>query len=108
MTSSKTLLSALAAGTLLAPPMALAQSSLKISQMPAASALAGTEPIPTVQGGANVATTPSAIKTYVGAQPSFYPAYISGNWYAPPFVTVSAGAAVNAKPRRPSRPWRPG
>ena len=81
---------------LLTAPPAPAQSSLKISQMPAAGALAGTEPIPTVQGGANVATTPAAIKTYVGAQTAWFPAYVPGNWYAPPFVSVAAGAVINA------------
>lgn len=94
MTGRNLLLAALAGCTSLGAPLALAQTSLKISQMPAASALAGTEPIPTVQGGANVATTPAAIKAYVGAQTAWFPAYVSGNWYAPPFLTVATGAAV--------------
>ncbi len=94
MTGRKLFTGGLAAWTLLGAPMALAQTSLKISQMPAAGALAGTEPIPTVQGGANVATTPAAIKTYVGAQTAWFPTYVSGNWYAPPFVTAGTGAAV--------------
>lgn len=37
----------------------------KISELPAASALAGTEAIPAVQSSATVKTTPSAIATYV-------------------------------------------
>lgn len=39
---------------------------LKISQLPTASALAGTELIEVVQGGDNKRATPAAIKTYIG------------------------------------------
>lgn len=39
---------------------------LKISQMPAADALAGTEAMPVVQGGENKHSTPAAIKSYIG------------------------------------------
>lgn len=39
---------------------------LKISQLPAASALAGTEALPVVQGGDNARTTPAALKTFIG------------------------------------------
>lgn len=39
---------------------------LKISQLPTASALAGTELIEVVQGGDNKRATPAAIKTYLG------------------------------------------
>ena len=38
----------------------------KISALPAASALGGTELIPMVQGGIDVAATPAQVKTYVG------------------------------------------
>jgi hypothetical protein len=38
---------------------------VKISELNAGTALAGTEPIPMVQGGDTEATTPAAIKTYV-------------------------------------------
>lgn len=41
-------------------------ADVKISALPAAAALSGTEPVPTVQAGATVATTPSAISAYVG------------------------------------------
>lgn len=46
------------------------QADTKISAMPAASALAGTEKIAAVQSGANVVTTPAAITTYVNANAS--------------------------------------
>lgn len=49
----------------------LQAADVKISAMPAGSALAGTEQIPAVQGGATVKTTPAAIKTYVETSP-FY------------------------------------
>ena len=39
---------------------------LKISQLPAASALAGTEALPVVQEGANKRATPAAIKSFIG------------------------------------------
>lgn len=39
---------------------------LKISQMPEADALAGTEAMPVVQGGENRRSTPAAIKSYIG------------------------------------------
>lgn len=38
---------------------------VKISELDAGTALAGTEPIPMVQGGDTESTTPAAIKTYV-------------------------------------------
>jgi hypothetical protein len=41
-------------------------ADVKISALPAAGALAGTEPIPTVQTATTVATTPAALKTYMG------------------------------------------
>lgn len=43
-------------------------ADIKISNLPAGTILAGTEPIPAVQSGATVKTTPSAINTYVQAQ----------------------------------------
>ena len=49
----------------------LQAADVKISALPAGAALAGTEPIPAVQGGATVKTTPAAIKTYVETSP-FY------------------------------------
>lgn len=39
---------------------------MKISQLPAASALAGTEDLPVVQSGATKRATPAAIKSYIG------------------------------------------
>ncbi len=42
----------------------------KISALPAASALGGTEAIPGVQGGINVKLTPAQIKTFVSASPT--------------------------------------
>lgn len=99
---------------------ALAQVSQKISQMPAASALGGSELLAGVQAGANVSITPAQLQTYLqafflqpannlsdvsspstaltnlGGQPSMMPPDISSNWYAPPFVTGAAGAALTA------------
>jgi hypothetical protein len=80
----------------LGPPLALAQVSQKISQMPSATALGGSELLAGVQSGANVSITPGQIKTYIGAQPSVFPGYVSGNWYMPPFVPLSAGASLTA------------
>jgi hypothetical protein len=40
-------------------------ANTKISALPAAAAIGGTEPVPAVQSGATVRTTPAAIKTYV-------------------------------------------
>lgn len=45
-----------------------AYADTKISDLPAASALAGTEAVPAVQSGATVKTTPAAVNTYVQAQ----------------------------------------
>ena len=44
----------------------------KISNLSAASALAGTEPVPVVQGGATVRSTPAAILAYTVAQPNIF------------------------------------
>lgn len=41
---------------------------IKISELPPAAALTGTEPVPTVQGGATVATTPDAIAAFIAAE----------------------------------------
>lgn len=41
-----------------------AYADVKISALPAGAALAGTEPVPAVQGGATVRTTPAAIAAY--------------------------------------------
>ncbi|HLZ84877.1 MAG TPA: hypothetical protein VKQ54_15040, partial [Caulobacteraceae bacterium] len=43
-----------------------AAAQVKISSLPAAATLAGGELIPAVQGGADVAITPSQIKTFTG------------------------------------------
>jgi hypothetical protein len=47
----------------LAATSAFAQT--KISELPAAGALVGTEEVPAVQGGTTVKTTPAAVATYV-------------------------------------------
>lgn len=62
---NRTKLIALLAGLALS---SLAYADTKISALPAGGALAGTEPIPAVQGGATVKTTPAAIDTYVESQ----------------------------------------
>lgn len=61
-----------------------AYADTKISALPAASALAGTEDVPAVQSGATVRTTPAAVATYVGSN--------LGK------VTATTGAAVSATP----------
>lgn len=56
------------AGLMLAALLATtAYADTKISALPAGTTLAGTEPIPTVQSAATVATTPADINTYVKA-----------------------------------------
>jgi hypothetical protein len=50
----------------------------KISALPAGTTLAGTEPIPTVQSAATVATTPAAINTYTQAQ--LTSTVVKGKW----------------------------
>lgn len=52
---------------LLAALAGLAHADTKISALPGAGPLAGTESIPAVQSGATVATTPAGINTYVQA-----------------------------------------
>lgn len=59
----------------------------KTSALPAASALAGTEPIPVVQSSATKRTTPDAIKTYVSDSPTLV---------TPDLGTPSAGVLTNA------------
>jgi hypothetical protein len=54
----------LSAALTLAAGIAVAQ--VKISELPAAGALAGTEPVPIVQGGATVRTTATAIAALAG------------------------------------------
>jgi hypothetical protein len=56
----------LAAALIAVAPLALAD--VKISALPAGSALAGTEPVPAVQSGVTVKTTPDAISTYTFGQ----------------------------------------
>jgi hypothetical protein len=67
---------AVVSALLLASLSALAD--VKISALPAGSALGGTEPVPAVQGGNTVRTTPAAISTYtIGALSS---ANVIGKW----------------------------
>lgn len=63
-----------------------AGADTKISALPAGTTLAGTEPIPTVQSAATVATTPAAINTYVTSQ-----LQTSGSFT----VTYTTGFTVN-------------
>lgn len=53
-------------------------ADVKISALPSASALGGTEPVPAVQAGVTVQTSPSAINTYVKANLGILPAANGG------------------------------
>jgi hypothetical protein len=76
-------ISAIALVAVLAYPAAFAQ--VKISELPAAGALAGTEPVPVVQGGATVRTTASAIAALAGGT-----TLASGTWT--PTCTLGSNA----------------
>jgi hypothetical protein len=79
----------------------------KISALAPASALAGGEAVPAVQGGATVRLTPEQILTYALAQPAMreaiggavaltHPGYVSGLSYCPPFTVTPAPMTVSA------------
>lgn len=55
-----------------------APAQVRIASLPAASALTGSELIPAVQGGADVVTTPAAIRTYAGVGAGGSPGGSSG------------------------------
>jgi len=60
------------------PGLALAQ--VAISALPAGAALGGTEPIPTVQAGVTVKTTPAAISTYIASTLSISSGTFTVTW----------------------------
>jgi hypothetical protein len=53
-------------------------ADVKISALPAAAALAGTEAIPAVQSAATVKTTPNAILTFIESAPLVFSAATAG------------------------------
>ncbi|MES2494649.1 MAG: hypothetical protein V4618_00915 [Pseudomonadota bacterium] len=61
------MLAAVALAAAIVPLRPLIAADVKISQMPSASTLAGTEKLAGVQSGGNVAITPAQIVTYAGA-----------------------------------------
>ena len=69
-------------------------ANTKISALPAASALGGSEILPAVQTGADVGAT--ALQLQAFALAALQPAYISSNYYLPPFVSLGAGTALTA------------
>lgn len=71
-----------------------AQTGTKISQMPPASTLSGTELLPLVQGGVNVRTTPAGVAALAGTGPNT-PNTLAGFNGSGVFSNVTAGTGLN-------------